>query len=137
MSRVSEDNVVWRITRGAPLCPTPLVEKDLLFLWSDNGLVTCADVRTGKTYWQKRVGGTYYSSPIFVGEHIYNTSVDGECVVITATKEYQLVARNDLGEGSHATPAVSDGVMYLRTFSRLFSLGGGPSGCRDPSAGMR
>ena len=120
----TKQDVVWRITRGAPLCPTPLVQKGLLYLWSDNGIVTCADVRTGEIHWQKRVGGTYYSSPICVANHIYNTSVDGECVVIEASKKYQLVARNDLGEGSHATPAVADGVMYLRTFSRLFSLGG-------------
>jgi outer membrane protein assembly factor BamB len=133
----SEQNVVWRITRAAPLCPTPLVGKGLLFLWSDNGIVTCANVRTGKTHWQKRVGGTYYSSPICVANHIYNTSVDGECVVIEASKEYRLVARNDLGEGSHATPAVADGVMYLRTFSRLFSLGGDPSGRHDNFSGRR
>ena len=118
------DKIVWRIARGAPLCPTPLVKDDMIFLFSDNGIATCADVATGKLHWQKRIGGNFYSSPICIGDYIYNASVDGEMIVLAAAKEYNLVARNDLGEPSHATPAVVDGIMYARTFSHLFSIGG-------------
>ena len=119
-----ENQTVWRIARGAPLCVTPLVWDDLLFIWSDQGVVTCVDVTTGKRHWKKRVGSTYYSSPICVGGYVYNLSVDGECVVLEAAANYRLVARNQLGEPSHATPAVSEGAMYLRTLTQLFSIGG-------------
>ena len=47
-------------------------------------------------------------------------------MVIKASAEYELVTRVDLGEASQATPAVADGVMYLRTESRVMSLGGRP-----------
>ena len=113
---------VYALDRGAPLCTTPLAVGKLLFLWSDEGIVTCADIRTGKPHWQKRIGGTYYASPICAGEHVYNISADGDVVVLAATDKYQLVARNPLGEPSHSTAAVANGMLYLRTFSKLFAL---------------
>jgi outer membrane protein assembly factor BamB len=115
---------VYRIDRSAPLCTTPLVRGDLLFLWSDGGTVTCADVRTGEVHWRERVPGSYYSSPVCVGDHLYGVSREGEVVVLAAAKRFELVARNALGEGTHSTPAVADGRLYVRTFSHLISLGG-------------
>jgi outer membrane protein assembly factor BamB len=115
---------VYRIDRAAPLCTTPLVHGDLLFLWSDAGMVTCADVRTGKVHWRERVPGSYYASPVCAGEHLYGVSREGEVVVLAAAKQFALVARNPLGEGSHSTPALADGKMFMRTFSHVISLGG-------------
>lgn len=113
---------VYRIERSAPLCTTPLVTGGLLLLWADEGIVTCADAKTGEVYWRNRAGGTYYSSPIAVGDCVYNISVDGEVVVLAADREFRELARNRLGESTHATPAVAGGVMYLRTFTQLFAL---------------
>ena len=120
----SSDRIVWRIKRGAPLCTTPLVKDHLLFLWSDNGIVTCADVRSGQVHWQKRVGGTFYASPIWVNGYLYNVSTSGRVIVLQATSEYKSIARMELGETTHATPAVAAGVMYLRSASTLYSVGG-------------
>ncbi len=118
----------YRITRSAPLCTTPLVRGALLFLWDDNGVVTCADVRTGTVHWRQRAPGSYYSSPVCVGEHLYNVSRAGDVVVVRAAKRYELLARNRLGEGSHSTPAVAGGRMYVRTFSHLLCFGGKEAG---------
>jgi outer membrane protein assembly factor BamB len=115
---------VYRLDRGAPLVPTPLVIRDLLFLWNDDGIVTCADLATGATHWRRRVPGQYYGSPVAAGNHVYCMSIDGEVVVLAASKEFELVARNPLGEGSHSTPAIAGGRMFLRTFSHLMSVGG-------------
>jgi outer membrane protein assembly factor BamB len=111
------------IDRSAPLCTTPLVVGRLLFLWADDGIVTCADLQSGNVHWRQRVGGTYYASPIGVGGNVYNISTEGDVVVLAAAKEYRQVARNVLGEPSHSTAAVVDGVLYLRTFSRLLAIG--------------
>lgn len=119
-----EARVVYRMDRGAPLTTTPLVKDGLLFLWADEGIVTCADAADGTIHWRKRVGGTFYGSPVAAGEAIYCVSADGEAVVLAASKEFRLIARNPLGEGSHSTPAVAGGRMYLRTFSHLISIGG-------------
>ena len=114
---------VWRITRGAPLCVTPIVVGQLLFLWTDNGIVTCADAARGDVYWTKRVGGTFYSSPVSDRGKLYNVSTDGRMVVLAAASKYQELADFELGEGSHATPAIADDVMYVRTFTKLMALG--------------
>lgn len=115
---------VYRFDKGAPLTTTPVANDELLFLWADDGIVTCADAKTGVIHWKKRVGGTYYGSPVIVGDFVYCLSTDGKAAVIEASMEYRLVAKNPLGEGSQSTPSVADGVMYLRTFSHLISIGG-------------
>lgn len=114
----------YRIDRGAPLTTTPVAAHGLVFLWADNGIVTCVDAGDGKLVWRERVGGTYYGSPVVAGQAVYCLNTAGEAVVLRASKEYQLLGRNPLGDASHSTPAISGGVMYLRTFSHLMALGG-------------
>lgn len=115
---------VYRVSRGAPHIPTPLIYGGLMFLWDDRGIVTCVEAQTGETIWQKRIGGTFFGSPVCVDGRLYCIDRNGVVVVIEAGREFKLLARNELGEASCATPAVAGGVMYLRTESRLFSLGG-------------
>jgi outer membrane protein assembly factor BamB len=126
--------VVYRVDRQANYVPSPLAHGDLVYLWSDNGIVSCIDAKSGKPHWQERVGGTYSGSPIRVRDRLYCMSDEGEVVVLSAGTMFQEIARNALGEESRATPAVSGGRMYLRTFSHLMSLGG-RSG--DQESGVR
>jgi outer membrane protein assembly factor BamB len=116
-------NEVYRVDRGAPLTTTPLAVGTLVFLWADEGIVTCVDAASGQQHWRSRVGGTYYSSPVAVGDRVFCASRDGEMIVLAADKQYRLLARNPLGEGSHSTPAIAQGRMYVRTFSHLMALG--------------
>ncbi len=115
---------VYHLERGAPHIPSVLVLDDLLFLWADNGIVTCCEVATGKTLWQRRIGGTYMASPICVGGKLYNVSEDGEVLVLAAAREYEELGRVNLGDECHATPAVVNGALILRTHRHLFSIGG-------------
>ena len=119
-----EAQEVYRVTKTAPHVPTPLVYDRWMFLWTDRGIVSCVDHQTGKLIWQKRVGGNYFSSPICVNGKLYNVDRDGEVVVVQASDEYQLLARNQLGETMLATLAVGDGRLLVRTESHLISLGG-------------
>ena len=75
-------------------------------------------------HWRERVGGNFYSSPVWVDQRLYCVSKEGEVAVIAADKTYKPLARIPLGERCFAVPAVSGGVMYFRTRSELFSLGG-------------
>jgi outer membrane protein assembly factor BamB len=119
-----EAKVAYQVQGLIPYVPTPVAKGPRVFLWRDNGVVACIDAPTGKRLWEERVGGEYFGSPVRVGDRLYCISKSGEVVVLAAADHYQLLARIPLGEKSHATPAVSGGVMYLRTISHLMALGG-------------
>lgn len=116
---------LYRVDKSAPYVPTTLVYNDMAFLWSDGGVVTCIDVADGDVVWRKRVGGKFFGSPICVNGSLYCISESGDVVVLAANQTYKELARVPLDEECRSTPAVADGVMYLRTLSHLYSLGNG------------
>lgn len=116
------------IRKSAPYVPTPIAHQGRVFLWSDAGIVTCIDPATGEVKWQERAGGNYFSSPVCVNGRLYGTADTGEVVVLAAGDEFKVLARNQLGELTRATPAVANGRMYFRTWEHLVSLGGAPAG---------
>ncbi|MDF1860386.1 MAG: PQQ-binding-like beta-propeller repeat protein [Verrucomicrobiales bacterium] len=115
--------LVYDVTKSVPLVPSFVVKDGLLFLWTDSGVVTCLDAETGKVHWRERVDGDFYSSPLWIEGRLYGISKRGEVVVLAASREFAELGRVNLGEKTFATPAVSDGVMYLRTQARLYALG--------------
>ena len=128
--------VAYEIPRAVPLVPTPVASKGRLFCWTDDGVVSCLRLANGELLWRERVGGAYYSSPICVDNRLYCIAKNGEVVVLAAADKFHVLARVPLGEPSFATAAVAGGVMYLRTRSHLFSLGGaGKAGSPSASGG--
>lgn len=116
--------LAYEINEGRPYVPTPIAKEPLVFLWGDQGIVTCLDAPTGEVRWRERVGGNFFGSPVRAGDHLYCISREGELVVLAASDQFKLVSRIDLGERSNSTPAIADGVMYLRTASHLMAIGG-------------
>ncbi len=114
---------VYRLEQSIPNVPTPVVAGDLLFLWHDRGIVSCYDLATGHQNWRQRVGGDYHSSPLRIGDRIFGVSRNGEVVVLAADRQFQILARNALDEPCHATPAVANSRLYLRTESSLICVG--------------
>ncbi len=115
--------VAWTITKDAPYVPTSVGHNGRVIVWTERGVVTCVKAETGEPVWSERVGGgTYYASPILVGDKVYNASKKGEMVVLKAGDAYELLGRTDLGELCQATPAVAGGRMLIRTWSHLMAL---------------
>ena len=123
-SKSTQPKVEYEIKTAAPLTPTPLVKDKLAVLWSDAGIVTCIEAATGTVVWRNRVGGSYYGSPIWVNGYLYCVDRRGTVMVVAANEKYELLGKTSLGEPSFATPAVAGGVIYFRTETKLFSLGG-------------
>ncbi|HEX7378143.1 MAG TPA: PQQ-binding-like beta-propeller repeat protein [Pirellulales bacterium] len=119
--------IAYKIEGAAPYVPTPVALGELLFLWNDKGIVTCARASSGEQLWQKRVGGNYHGSPICSGGRLFCIRDDGEVTVVAAAEKYELLGRNPLGEESRSTPAVAAGRMYVRTSSHLVCVGGKPT----------
>ena len=124
LSNGSDAQVAYELEGSLPYVPTPVAHGKWLFLISDGGMASCIDIETGQRVWRERIGGNFFGSPVRVDNRIYFMSSAGEMVVLAAAPQYQLLGRVDLEEPSHSTPAIADGVMYLRTFSHLMAIGG-------------
>lgn len=108
--------------RFVPYVPTSIAVDNLLFLYQDRGSVTCMEIETGAVLWSERPGGKFFGSPVLVDGRLYCINTAGQVVVLSAAPEYELLAINDLGEPSNATPAVAGGRMLLRTRSHLMCI---------------
>ena len=107
-----------------PYVPTCVVHDGYFFGFHDGGMVSCFRIETGEVLWSRKPAGRYFGSPVCVDDKLYCITVDGDVVVLRAGPKYELLGVNPLGEKSHATPAVANGRMFLRTFSHLISVGG-------------
>ena len=118
--------VAYSIRQNTPYVPTPIVYKDLLFYLSDGGVATCARAATGATLWQKRIGGSYYASPVIAGDKIFCVSKKEEVVALAASEQFNLLGRTrlDLDAKCHSTPALANGDLFLRTYSHLVCVAG-------------
>jgi outer membrane protein assembly factor BamB len=114
---------VYRVRKAAYVA-TPVAYGDLVFTFFDAGFVKCFEAASGQEVWNKRVSPGFSGSPVLVRDKLYCIDDRGDVFVLAASREFQELARNPLGEPSRATPAVSGGRMFLRTESQLFCLGG-------------
>lgn len=119
----TDPKVEYRLPRGPCYVPTPIAIGDRIYAWGDSGIVTCLKAETGETVWNERVGGDFFGSPVCAAGKLYAVSSKGELVVIEAADQFKVLGRSDLGESSHATPAVANGRMYIRTLSHVFCIG--------------
>jgi outer membrane protein assembly factor BamB len=114
----------YHVRDQAPYVTTSVAKGNLLFTWSDKGIVSCIAADDGEqVYWRQRVGGNYSGSPVRAGDALYCLSELGELVVVAADTEYRLLSRLPLGEPGRSTPALSEDRLYVRTDSTLFSIG--------------
>jgi outer membrane protein assembly factor BamB len=120
---VTRSHVAWKLSRGVPLTPSPLLVGDDLYMVSDNGIASMLDAKTGEVKWQERLNGTFSASPIFADGRIYFLDEEGRTVVLKPGVRPQLVAENALEGSSLASIAVSSGSLFLRTGSHLYRIG--------------
>ncbi len=118
--------VVYEIAKPAPLVTTPLSVGGRLFFITDQGAMACADAATGAVLWREQLSGTFYSSPVCADGRLFCVTKLGDVLVCAAADQYQPLARVALGEKCFATPAIANGLIYFRTYSRIFALGPRP-----------
>ena len=123
---VTRTHLAWKLDRGAPLNPSPLLIGAALFLVGDNGIVTCLNAVTGKQHWQKRIGGNFSASPLYADGRIYFLDENGKAFVIDPTpEEYRELAVNELPGRTLASIAAADGALFLRTDKALYRIQSG------------
>jgi outer membrane protein assembly factor BamB len=119
---ITDSAIVWKISKGAPDTPSPLLVGDEIYFVSDGGIMTCADAKTGAVHWQERLGGNYSASPAFADGKIYVQSEDGVGTVLKPGKKFEVISKNDLKERTLASYAFDDSAIYLRTVKQLLRI---------------
>jgi outer membrane protein assembly factor BamB len=119
---VTDSHVAWRLKKGSPSTPSPLLVGDELYVVNDAGIATCVDARTGEVRWVKRLGGNFSASPILNGDRILFLNETGRATWVKPGREYVELGRCQIEGQTLATPAFSGGSMYLRTDTRLLKI---------------
>lgn len=122
MGELKETNLVWEQRKGMPKVPSMIFIKPYLFAITDGGVATCMNAETGQLLWQERVGGNFSASPVSAAGRLYFLGDNGETTVIEARPEFKVIAKNSLGENAQASPAISQGRIFLRTANSLFCV---------------
>lgn len=118
----SAAEIVYEIRKSVPQVPTPVVSGDLLIILHDRGTASCRDLATGEEHWIKRIGGSYFASPVCVGGRVFCVGDDGTVVVFAAEKEFRELGRGELPGRSFATPAIDGKRMFFRSESNVACL---------------
>jgi outer membrane protein assembly factor BamB len=122
---VTNSHVAWSAIRGAPFVPSAIVVGPAYELVDDAGVLTCLDAIRGTRRWQSRLPGRYTASPLAGDGKIYFFNEDGMTTVISSRGDrYQVLSQNAIDEPIFATPAISQGQLFIRTPSRLWCIGG-------------
>ncbi|MFO0427336.1 MAG: PQQ-binding-like beta-propeller repeat protein [Planctomyces sp.] len=112
--------------KGMADCPTPTVHSGIVYSVRDDGVGAAFDVKTGKEIWKQRiVPGRTQASPLVADGMVFFLALDGKCTVVKEGTNYEVVSKNSLPVGDYyATPAISDGMIFLRERSKLYAIQG-------------
>ena len=122
----SSETIAWSKSRGGTYMPTPIVYGDYLYTCANDGRLTCYEAKSGELVYRARIGGggrSFTASPVAADGRLYFTEETGEIHVVKAGPVYEELATNEMGEVCMSTPAITDGLMIVRTLHHLFGLG--------------
>lgn len=121
----SKDALVWKLPRNTPDVPSPLIKDGLVYLCRENGNLMCLDAKTGELLYEKPTERQRHrASPVYADGKIYLSARNGKISVVQAGREFKLLSTNELGAGEDisASPAISNGTIYIRTFKALWAI---------------
>ena len=117
-------SIAWSAVRGGPYIPTPIIYGDQLYVLQVNGVLAAYNVKTGERIYQERLGagGSFSASPVAADGKLYLSSEDGDVFVVKAGPAYELLATNRVGQIVMATPAISDGIIFVRGLKDVIAI---------------
>jgi len=121
---VTDSHVVWhhRAAAGVAYVPSPIIAGDFFLLTDDRGFAHAFDAQTGAIVWNERFARTH-ASIVSAAGLLYFLDDNGVCRVVKPADKFAVVATNTLGEPTYASPALSNGQIFLRTDQALYCIG--------------
>jgi hypothetical protein len=120
---VTETHVAWHSTEAKCYVPSPVVVGKRLFVADDRGIANCFDTESGDRIWRERLSAHFSASLVTAGGLVYFLSDDGVTQIIQPSDNLEVVTKNPLGQQTFASPAISNGQIYLRGETDLFRIG--------------
>lgn len=120
---VTDTHVAWHSTNAACYVPSPVVLDGRLFVADDRGTVNCFRASDGQRLWRERMARHFSASLVTAGGLVYFLSDDGIMTLVRPADEIEIVAENPLGEYCFASPAISQGQIFLRSEHHLYCIG--------------
>jgi outer membrane protein assembly factor BamB len=120
------EHFAWYKPRAGIYMQTPVVYGEFLYACADNGLLHCYEAQTGKRMYRERLGNgaTGFTASAVAGDgKIYFTSESGDIYVVQAGPTFKLLATNAMNEVCMATPAMSRGLLIVRTQNHVYAIG--------------
>jgi outer membrane protein assembly factor BamB len=121
---VTETHQVWRHPGNPQRVGSGVVVDDLIYILNEPGIAWCLDPKTGEKKWEQRVDGAKsWCSTTHVAGRLYTGTEAGTTIVWEPTTEgWKVLAENKLGELTRASPAYSDGQIFIRTYQALYCI---------------
>ena len=115
--------VLWHKRKETSYVPSPIAAGKYFFVVGDKGSISCLTAKTGKVMWTEKLGRHHSSSPVSADGKLYFLDDDGIMHIIEAAPKFKLIRKNVLGEPCRASPAISDGKMFIRGTKNLYCIG--------------
>lgn len=119
---ITRTHLCWLNERGGAHVPSPVYHQGRLYLVSDTGVAMCLKAASGDIVWHERLKGRFSMSPIIAGDKLILINEKGLAYILQAGDILSILAQNDIGEETLATPAVLGGRIYIRTASNLYCI---------------
>ncbi len=120
---ITKTHVAWSSRRQVTYVPSPVYDAGHVYSVIDEGMVCCFDAKTGQSKWEHRLGGRFRASLILAAGQIYATNDKGVTTVFAPNpQQFHARASNDLGNPCYATPAISNGRIFLRAGENLYCI---------------
>jgi outer membrane protein assembly factor BamB len=114
---------LWTSSKYSPDCPSPLIYNGYVYTMRDDGMASCLDLKTGAALWQERLfSANVKVSPVAADGKIYFLNGQGNCVVVKASPQVEILSTNQLNEATLASPAIGNNRLLIRTQSTLYSI---------------
>ncbi len=120
---VTATHVAWQMEKDCAYVPSPISIGPYFLVVSDTGVATCFEAKTGDIVWRERLGPHYSASLVAANGLAYFFSDKGVMTIVKPGPQLEIVTRNELGEETYASPAISDGRIFLRGIENLYCIG--------------
>lgn len=120
---LDKPKLAWKMIKGAPKMPSPILVDKQLYVMNDGGILTCVDAISGDVEWRERVGGEFSASPTYANGLLYFSDREGKTTVVKPGSKLNIAAENKIDGTAHmASMTPYENSFLLRSKKGLYRI---------------